>query len=356
MNYPRKRTRPVKVGSLVIGNCNPIPLQTMWKEPLLATANAADLEKIILRIHYMARLGCDIIRFAVPDGETVDVLAELAEAAAIPIVADIHFDYKLALACFDTKIAKIRINPGNLGAVWKMKEVLRKAKDTDKPIRVGINGGSLPSKLRKEGDAAAAMVKAAEEEAEILARENFTAAIFSLKSSNIADMIAANIQFSERFDYPLHIGMTEAGPLIPGIVRNSIGISKLLHRGIGDTVRVSISDSPENEIITGKGILSAENLDKAGVKIVSCPTCGRKTFDVEAFLREIGDELQVIRRDITVAVMGCEVNGPEEARNADLGITGAGNRILLFKKGEIIARTDKLEGKRLFLHELRNIP
>ncbi len=350
MNCPRKKTRPVCVGSLIIGGGNPISIQTMWKSPL-----SENLSDTLRRISTIVDMGCEVLRFACPDMNTVGPLGRIAEAVSVPIVADIHFDYKLALACLDTNVAKIRINPGNVGALWKVKEICKKAGDTGKVLRIGINGGSLPRALRGEKDGATAMLKAAEDEINILEQQGFSSAVFSLKSSRISDMIEANMRFSERYDYPLHIGITEAGPLIQGVVRNSIGISSLIQKGIGDTIRVSLSDSPENEIIAGKAILSAENVYREGVTVISCPTCGRKTFDVEGFLGEIEDEIQVIKKNVTLAVMGCEVNGPEEARHADLGITGAGNKVLLFKKGNIIGRTDKQRGKKMFLEELSSL-
>ncbi len=349
MKLLRKTTRPVTVGPYVIGGGNPVTIQTMWKAPL-----TKEIDKTVSGIRRLADIGCDIIRFAVPDMESAEVLGRIARVSPIPLVADIHFDYTLALACLDTPIAKIRINPGNIGTPAKVREVLKKAAAQGKPIRVGINGGSLPGKLRKEADRCGAMVKAAEEEIHLLEQEGFRSAVFSLKSSNLEEMIEANVRFSEAYDYPLHIGMTEAGPLVPGIVRNSIAISRLIRLGIGDTIRVSLSDSPENEIITGKAVLSAENLYQGGVKIISCPTCGRKTFDVEGFLASIEEDLGKMKKSITIAVMGCEVNGPEEAKHADLGITGAGNSVLLFKKGKIFGRTGLEEGKKLFVEELRS--
>ena len=350
MNSLRRKTRPVKVGFSVIGGGRPVTVQTMWKSPL-----TGDLEKVSAGIQQLAEIGCEILRFAVPDMDSAAILGQIAERSPIPLVADIHFDYKLALACLDSKIAKIRINPGNVGAVWKVKEVLRKASDRGIPIRVGINSGSLPRKLRGETDRGGAMLMAAEDEINLLEQVGFTAAVFSLKSSDLEEMVQANERFSKHYDYPLHIGMTEAGPLVQGIVRNSIGISRLLRKGIGDTIRVSLSDSPANAIITGKAILSAENQLEGGVKIVSCPTCGRKTFDVSGFLKSIEEDLRKMQKNITVAVMGCEVNGPGEAKHADLGITGAGNSVLLFKKGTIIARTGMEEGKKLFLKELHSL-
>ncbi len=350
MEILRKQTRPVKVGFLTIGGGNPIPVQTMWKEPL-----SGNIEDIVSEIRLFALMGCGVIRFAVVDMESADMVGKIAAASEIAVVADIHFDYKLALRCLETPIDKVRINPGNLGAEWKVREVLNIANDRGKAIRVGINGGSLPSRLRKMDDRGAAMLIAAEEEVNILEQTGFRNAVFSLKSSDLEETAAANEGFSGRFDYPLHIGLTEAGPLVPGIVRNSIALSGLIRKGIGDTVRVSLSDSPANEIIAGKAILSAENVYQEGLEIISCPTCGRKTFDVSGFLREIEGELHTVRKRLTIAVMGCEVNGPGEAKHADLGITGAGNSVILFRKGEILKRTGIEEGKKLFLEELKSI-
>lgn len=346
----RKKTRPVTVGSRIIGDLQRIPVQTMWKAPL-----GGNLSALADSLERLAGIGCDILRFAVPGREEAEGLVKLSTLTEMPLVADIHFDYQLALICIESGIAKIRINPGNLGAKWKSKEVVRRAGARGKAIRVGINSGSLPRKLRNEGDMAGAMVKAAEDELEILASEGFEQAVFSLKSPDIETMVRANSMFSRRHDCPLHIGVTEAGPLIQGVVKNSIGISRLLQQGIGDTVRVSLSDSPENEIIAGKAILSAENIGKESVTVVSCPTCGRKSFPVEDFVREIMPELNRIEKRLTVAVMGCEVNGPEEARHADIGITGAGNKVIIFRRGEIRSRTDAVSAKKIFLEELNSL-
>lgn len=346
----RKKTRPVSVGSHIVGDFNRIPVQTMWKAPL-----DRDLSAMADSLARLAGIGCDIVRFAVPGREEAELLARLAALTDMPLVADIHFDFKLALICIDSPIAKIRINPGNLGAKWKSEEVVGKAKDRGKPIRVGINSGSLPRTLRNERDVAEAMIKAAEEELDILTAKGFDNAVFSLKSPDIETMVRANIIFSDRYSFPLHIGMTEAGPLVQGIVKNSIGIGRLLEQGIGDTVRVSLSDNPENEILAGKAILSAENIGRESITMVSCPTCGRKTFPVEEFLKEIMPELNKIDKKLTVAVMGCEVNGPGEAKHADIGITGAGNKVIIFRGGEIVARTDAVSAKKIFLEELSSL-
>jgi (E)-4-hydroxy-3-methylbut-2-enyl-diphosphate synthase len=306
----------------------------MWKRPL----RLEEIPSVLAAIEEYRALGCGLIRFALPDADELHILAEIAENSVLPVVADIHFDHTLALACMDTKVAKIRINPGNLGGREKAEEVVRKAADTGKPLRIGINAGSLPADLRESPNVPVAMVRAAERELEILERTGFDQAVFSLKSSNIAQTVRANLLFAERYSYPLHIGVTEAGPLIPGIVKNTLGISRLLEAGVGNTVRVSLSADPEAEIIAARSLLSAENLLVGGPEIISCPQCGRSTFDVQGFLREHLGHIETAGKPFTLAVMGCAVNGPEEARHADIGITGAGNSVLFFRNGRIVEK------------------
>ncbi len=329
----RRKTRLTQVGSVHVGGEAPISVQTMWKAPL-----ERPVEPCIKTIQMLAGLGCDIIRFAVPKLEEADSVGAVAAGAAMPVVADIHFDYRIALRCLDWPIAKIRINPGNIGASWKVEEVVRKARDKGVPIRVGVNGGSLPREDRTLSDVGRAMVAAAERELAVLEKLDFQAVIFSLKSSDIGATIRANEIFSERHPYPLHLGLTEAGPLLPGVVRSSIALSALLRQGIGDTIRVSLSDSPESEVRAGREILKACGLASGGVQIVSCPTCGRIDFDVRWFLEQVEPFLSGIRRDLTVAVMGCPVNGPGEARHADIGITGSEKYAVIFREGKIVRR------------------
>jgi (E)-4-hydroxy-3-methylbut-2-enyl-diphosphate synthase len=344
---PRRRTRAVKAGKVLIGGGFPLSIQTMWKEPLSRDA----LPGIREGLKSLARQGCDIIRFAVPDLESADVLGALSQSSPLPVVADIHFDYRIALRCMEYPVAKIRINPGTIGEEWKVREVVAKARDAGVSIRVGINAGSLPHELENEKDVARAMIEAAEMELNLLEQLGFHEAVFSLKSSDVDATIDANTRFSEKYDYPLHIGVTEAGPLAQGIVRNSIGVSALLNQGIGDTIRVSLSAAPMQEILTGVEILRTLRHRQGGTSIISCPTCGRTTFDVKVFLEQVSNIIHNDGKTLTVAIMGCPVNGPGEARHADLGITGSGKMALIFKKGEIVRRVKYEEAVSAFEEE-----
>ena len=249
----------------------------------------------------------------------------------------------------------MRINPGNIGAKWKVEEVIKAAKDIETAIRVGINAGSLPYSLRNEKDRAAALVKAAESEIEILAKLDFSSVLFSLKSSDIESTVKANEAFASEYDFPLHLGVTEAGPLVPGIVKSTLAFSRLLKEGIGSTIRVSLSDTPEMEVIAGREILANLDLRTKGVKIVSCPRCGRTGFDVHWFLKEVDTFLYSMTKDISVAIMGCEVNGPGEAKHADIGITGSGDSIVIFRHGKVARRIKKEEAVSAFREELEKL-
>jgi (E)-4-hydroxy-3-methylbut-2-enyl-diphosphate synthase len=344
---PRRKTRAVKAGNVMIGGGFPLSVQTMWKEPLSRDA----LPGIREGMQTLQRQGCDIVRFAVPDLESADILGELSRSSPLPVVADVHFDYRIALRCMDYPVAKIRINPGTIGEEWKVREVIAKARDAGVSIRVGINAGSLPHGLEGEKDVPRAMMEAAEAELDLLERLDFHSAVFSLKSSDVDETIRANVSFSEKYDYPLHIGVTEAGPLAQGIVKNTIGVSTLLNHGIGDTLRVSLSAAPLQEILAGIEILRTLKQRDGGVSIISCPTCGRTTFDVKVFLEQVSNIIHNDGKALVVAIMGCPVNGPGEARNADLGITGSGNMALIFKKGEIVRRVRCEEALAAFTEE-----
>jgi len=322
----------------------------MWKEPLTAIDST-----VINKISYLSDIGCELLRFAVPDLDSAQVLGELAGRVKMVLVADIHFDYRIALRCMDFPIAKIRINPGNIGAAWKAEEVIKKAKAGEIPLRIGVNAGSLPRALSKDKNIAEAMVKAAEIELEILEKYGFNRVIFSLKSSDIDITVAANILFSEKYNYPLHLGVTEAGPLVQGVVKNTLAASSLLKKRVGDTIRISLSDSMENEIIAGKAILQSLGLRKFGVEVISCPTCGRTVFDVKAFLDDVKYIIHKFDKKATIAVMGCPVNGPGEARQADLGITGSGNSVVIFKKGKILRRVSLEQALKAFKEEVDKI-
>lgn len=343
-------SRSVRIGTLQLGGGAPPAVQTMWKDPL--PEDPEELDAVIRRLENLAEMQCALVRFAVPDEEAADRLIGLVPRSSIPLVADIHFDHRLALRCIRGGVPKIRINPGNIGSSRKVEEVVRAAKEHGVPVRIGVNAGSLPRDLRNTGNTAEAMVAAAEREMDIFRRLDFEELVFSLKSSDIDTTVRSNELFAERYPYPLHLGVTEAGPLIPGIVKSSIALSRLLEKGIGDTIRVSLSDTPENEVITGMEILGALGLGGERVDIVSCPRCGRSTFDTHRFTEQLAPYLYGARKRATVAIMGCVVNGPGEAASADLGITGAGREIIIFKKGEIIRRVRPEEALKVFVEEL----
>jgi (E)-4-hydroxy-3-methylbut-2-enyl-diphosphate synthase len=290
-----------------------------------------------------------------PDAESAELLGQLSSQTHLPLIADIHFDHRLALRCLDFPIAKIRINPGNIGQPAKVQELVRKAGDKGVPLRVGVNSGSLPKALRREKNVAMAMVRAAEEELSILEKLNYHQVIFSLKSPDIGTTIDANLLFSNSHDYPLHIGVTEAGPLVQGTVKNTLALSRLLEKGVGDTIRVSLSDSPENEILVARSILQNLGVRSFGPDLVSCPTCGRTAFDVTGFLAKARPYLERVEKAVTLAIMGCPVNGPGEAKQADLGITGSGDQVVFFKKGKIIRRENADDALEAFKEELEKI-
>ena len=378
-----RNSKAVKIGgfghvkTVHIGGDFPVVIQTMWKNRL----SFADLEgeaglAIVRRIDTLGSMGCGLLRFAVPDTEAAEVLGHLAEMVSMPLVADIHFDHKIALRCLDFPIAKIRLNPGNIGGREKVRAVLEKAAKKGVPIRIGVNAGSLPLDLRErveEGmDLAEALVQAAGRELAFFDEFDFTSYLVSMKASGIADTIKANRILGEKTDAPLHIGVTEAGPLIAGVARSTTALLALLTEGIGDTIRVSLSDTMENEVIAGREILRAaaqaavlKNADagrlrQKGVNIVSCPRCGRYGFDTHGFTDRWMPRLyalnqRFIDRDITVAVMGCEVNGPQEAKYADLGITGAGDKVLIFRHGRVIRTIAAAEADQVFEEELVNL-
>lgn len=359
--------RAVKIGgkgktrNILIGGKNPVTIQTMWKESIVnLEKDKKAFDETVRRIESLEMLGCDILRFAVPDMESAESLLKLAENVSMPLVADIHFDYKLALRCLDGNIAKIRINPGNIGSVEKTKMVVDKARDTGTAIRIGINTGSLPHDLadmvqqgtitRAEG-----LVQTATREMEIFDKLDFDQFIVSMKASSVAETIESNEKFAEKYNAPLHVGVTEAGPLIGGVVKSTLAFSHLLREGIGSTIRVSLSSSPENEIITAKEITRELGLRSEGVKIVSCPRCGRNGFDVHGFIDRWQTELLSMKKNITVAVMGCVVNGPGEGKTADIGITGAGDSVIIFKHGTVVRTVTAAESDSAFREELESL-
>jgi (E)-4-hydroxy-3-methylbut-2-enyl-diphosphate synthase len=361
-------TRLIKIGgfahlnSVFIGASNPIVLQTMYKDSLSAKdLEGEKCEALVLRIAALEALGCKLLRFAVPNLEAADVLGKLSTMVKMPLVADIHFDYKIALRCMEYPIAKIRINPGNIGSRDRVEQVVLKAAQQKIPLRSGVNAGSLPQDLRnlideKKISRAEALVSAAERELSVFAELGFEDLLVSMKSSSIKETIEANEILAARTNVPLHLGITEAGPLISGVVRSSIAFHALLKQGIGSTIRVSLSDTMENEVIAGREILGAlaESSGKkvSGVNIISCPRCGRAGFDTHGFTEKWKDYLYKLDKNITVAIMGCPVNGPGESKHADLGITGAGEKVLIFKHGEVIRTINTEDADAAFKEEV----
>jgi (E)-4-hydroxy-3-methylbut-2-enyl-diphosphate synthase len=339
----------------------------MWKDRLsFADIEGKAGEALAARIGRLKAMGCGLLRFAVPDLESAELVGRLASGVSMPLVADIHFDYRIALRCLDFPIAKIRINPGNIGSRERVEKVLSKAAVKGRPIRIGVNGGSLPGDLRGQVDRGAlsvpeALADAAERELEIFREFDFKDVLVSMKASSVADTVAANRLLAERTEAPLHIGVTEAGPLIAGVVRNTAALHTLLSEGLGDTIRVSLSDTMENEVIAGREILGAladstgKGRARNGVVIVSCPRCGRNGFDTHGFTRRWQDTLYSLDKNVTIAIMGCVVNGPGEARHADLGVTGAGEKVLLFRYGKVIKTIDAGDADRAFKEALEEL-
>ncbi|MCQ2590773.1 MAG: flavodoxin-dependent (E)-4-hydroxy-3-methylbut-2-enyl-diphosphate synthase [Treponema sp.] len=344
-----------------IGGDSEVSLQTMWKDSIDDIPNNPEkLEKIIKQINDLQILGCDIIRFAVPDMESAAGLNLIAEKTSMPLVADIHFDYRLALECLKGNVAAIRINPGNIGSIENTKAVIEGCRDNGVAIRIGINSGSLPQDLQQKIAAgeitrAQGLCETAVREAEIFDRFNFDQYVVSMKSSDVQETIDCNRFYAQKYNNPLHLGVTEAGPLIGGIVKSSIAFHTLLSEGIGDTIRVSLSAPEENEVIAGINILKECGKRAGGVKLVSCPRCGRIGFDVHSFVDRWQNKLLSMKKDITVAVMGCVVNGPGEGRHADLGIAGTKDKVIIFKKGKIVQTVDAKDADKVFEEELNSL-
>ena len=330
----RTETRKIKVGNVQIGGQNKVIIQSMCNTK---TKNVKETVKQILELE---KVGCEIIRVACLDIEDAKAIKQIKEQIHIPIVADIHFDYKIALQAIESGVDKIRINPGNIGDEERVKKVVEACKTKNIPIRIGVNGGSLEKDLlEKYGKPTAeAMVESAKRHVEILERLEFYDIAISLKASNLDLCISAYEEAAKTFPYPLHLGITEAGTEFCGTIKSSIGLGVLLRQGIGDTIRVSLSDDPIKEIKVAKEILKDCNLYKGVPTLVACPTCGRTQIDLIPIAKQVEEFLQTINSNITVAVMGCAVNGPGEAREADIGIAGGKEEGLLFKKGEIIKK------------------
>ena len=327
-------TKQVKVGPLLIGGNAPVSVQTMYDIPLSKLE-----EKFSSRMGVLKAMGCDIIRFSYPDIKEHDSLCEVVKLCPMPVVADIHFDYKNALDAMDCGVAKIRINPGNIGERWKTEEVVRKALDKGVAIRIGLNSGSLPHEGREKGTVNL-MVDTALEYISWFENLGFYNTVVSLKASDSALSYEAAREFSKRSDYPMHLGVTEAGGVVSSCVKSTWTLGRLLEQGIGGTIRYSITGSIEDEVQAGAELLRTLGLRKGGMRIVSCPMCGRCSFNSQGFLREVEHELLATGKDICVAIMGCQVNGPGEAKGADIAVTGIGNKVYLYMNGEIYKEID----------------
>lgn len=346
----RRKTKKIKVGNIYVGGDSPISVQSM---------NNTDTRNIIETVNQIKefeKAGCDITRCAVLDDEAAEALGVIVKSVNIPVVADIHFDYKLALKSIQNGVAALRINPGNIGSIEKVKLVANAAKDRGIPIRIGVNSGSLEKDLlEKYGKVCAdALVESAIKHVNILESINFDDIVISIKSSNVVQMIESYRLISEKLHYPLHIGVTESGTLWRGTIKSSVGIGALLAEGIGDTIRVSLTSDPIEEIKVGKQILKSLGYYNEGIEFISCPTCGRTKVDLISLAHEAEERLKHCTKNLKIAIMGCAVNGPGEAKDADFGIAAGTGEGLIFKKGKIIKKVREEELIDELINEIEN--
>lgn len=339
MENRRKITRTVQIGNRVIGGGNPILIQSM------TNTKTEDVAATVAQIQALTAAGCEIIRCAVPNMEAAEALKAIKSQIQIPLVADIHFDYRLAIAAMENGADKIRINPGNIGSTERIRAVVDVAKERRVPIRVGVNSGSLEKEILEKyhGVTAEGIVESALDKVHIIEEMGYDNLVISIKSSDVLMCAEAHELIAEKTDYPLHVGITEAGTLYSGNIKSAIGLALILSKGIGDTIRVSLTGDPLEEIKSAKRILKTLGLRKGGIEVVSCPTCGRTQIDLIHLANQVENMVQDIPLDIKVAVMGCVVNGPGEAREADIGIAGGKGEGLLIKKGEIIRKVPESE-------------
>ena len=345
-NMRREETKVVQIGNCKIGGGNPIAIQSM------TNTKTEDVEATVAQILALEAAGCDIIRCAVPTMEAAEALTEIKKRIHIPLVADIHFDYRLAIAAIEHGADKIRINPGNIGDVSRVREVVEKAKEYNVPIRVGVNSGSLEKHLVEKygGVTAEGIVESALDKVRMIEEMGYDNLVVSIKSSDVMMCVKAHELIAEQCPYPLHVGITESGTILSGNIKASVGLGIILYEGIGDTIRVSLTGDPLEEIKSAKLILKTLGLRKGGIEVVSCPTCGRTKIDLIGLANQVENMVADIPLDIKVAVMGCVVNGPGEAKEADIGIAGGIGEGLLIKKGEIVKKVKEEE----LLDTLRN--
>ena len=327
----RRKTRQIQIGDAKIGSESPINVQSM------TTTDTRDVKATLNQIRELSECGCELVRLAVLNKEAAEAIHEIKKKAKIPIIADIHFDYRLAIKCIDNGVDALRINPGNIGKEEHSKKVVEAAKKNKIPIRIGINGGSLEKEFDKlDIPLAEKMVLSAMRHIQILENNDFDLIKVSLKSSDVLTTIEAYRLIAKKVDYPLHLGVTETGTAYNGIIKSAVGIGTLLAEGIGDTIRVSLTDNPIEEVKAGYGILKSLNLRQKGINFISCPTCGRTQINLIELAKQVESKLKDIEKPLTIAVMGCAVNGPGEAKHADYGIAGGIKEGFIFKKGEII--------------------
>ncbi len=346
----REHTRVVKIADRVIGGGNPILIQSM------TNTRTEDVAATVAQIQKLETAGCEIIRCTVPTMEAAKALSEIKKQISIPVVADIHFDYKMAIAAMENGADKIRINPGNIGGRDKVEAVVKVAKERNIPIRVGVNSGSLEKELvaKYHGVTAEGIVESALDKVHMIEELDYQNLVISIKSSDVLMCVKAHELLADKTDYPLHVGITESGTVISGNIKSSIGLGLILHQGIGDTIRVSLTGDPVEEIKSAKLILRTLGLRKGGIEVVSCPTCGRTKIDLIGLANQVETMVAGYPLDIKVAVMGCAVNGPGEAKEADIGIAGGIGEGLLIKKGEIIKKVPEEELLSVLKEELDN--
>lgn len=351
-NYiQRKQTKKVQIGDRFIGGDSPVSVQSM------TNTDTRDVRATVDQIKRLEEAGCDIIRVAVPDGEAAAAVGEIKKTIGIPLVADIHFDYRLALECMKNGADKIRLNPGNIGGQDRVRIVAGMAKERGIPIRIGVNSGSVEKNIIEKygGVTPEGMVESALSHAAMLEAEDFHDIAISIKASSVPMTIAAYRLLSQRTDYPLHVGVTEAGTVYKGTIKSSVGIGCLLAEGIGDTIRVSLTGDPVEEVRAGKQILKSLGIRREGIEVVSCPTCGRTRIDLIGMANKLEPILDKLNKNIKVAIMGCAVNGPGEAKDADIGIAGGNNEVLLFRKGRIVRKIPQEQAVEELLKEIERL-
>lgn len=347
----RTETKTIQIGNLKMGGGNPVVIQSM------CNTDTRDIAATVAQIHALEQAGCELVRVAVPDMQAAEAVGEIRKQIHIPLVADIHFDYRLALKVMELGIDKVRINPGNIGEESRIQQVVEMAKQKNIPIRIGVNSGSLEKDLVEKygGVTPQGLVESALRHVKILEKYDFHNIVVSIKASDVPFSIEAYHILAEHIPYPIHVGITEAGTLYSGTIKSAVGIGAILAMGIGDTLRVSLTGDPVEEIKAAKEILKSLGLRKFGIEMISCPTCGRTQIDLISIANEVEKRCAAYQKDIKVAVMGCVVNGPGEAKEADIGIAGGNGVGILFKKGELIRKVDENQLVEALIEEIEKM-